>query len=205
MYKMPNIEAPIDTGYKYTGFLAEGRSPLNTTSRSSLKPSEHNRFPIKLERILVPTDLTSESERAIEYGFVLAQRFGAHLTLLYVYKESYAVEYMRGPHACDEVLTERMYFKNALESTAEKVKKNYADCDFEFRDGVPCEEIVKTAKERGMDLIVISTHHYNWLTRLAYGCDAEQILRHAPCPILLLHNDERADARITEKLGISNT
>jgi hypothetical protein len=86
-----------------------------------------------------------------------------------------------------------MYFKNALKSTAEEVKKRYADCDFEFRDGVPCEEIVNTAKERGMDLIVISTHHYNWLTRLAYGCDAEQILRHAPCPILFLHKDEQAD------------
>jgi universal stress protein A len=55
---------------------------------------------------------------------------------------------------------------------------------------VPCEEIVTTAKERDIDLIVISTHHYNWLTRLAYGCDAEQILRRAPCPILLLQENK---------------
>ena len=192
MNKMPSIQAPIDTGYQCPGLLAEERSPLKTTWRSSLRPSGHNRLPVNVERILVPTDLSAESEKAIEYGIVLAERFGAHLTLLYVYKESYAVEYMRGPQACDEVLKERMYFKSALKSIAEEVKKHYADCDFEFRDGVPCEEIVNTAKERGVDLIVISTHHYNWLTRLAYGCDAEQILRYAPCPVLLLHKDEQA-------------
>ena len=192
MYKMPNIEAPIDTGYQCTGLPAEGRSPVNTTWRSSLKQSGHNRFPINVERILVPTDLSAESERAIEYGFVLAQRFGAHLTLLYVYNGPYAVEYMRGPQAYDKVLKERMYFKNTLKSIAEEVKKHYADCDFEFRDGVPSEEIVNTAKEQATDLIVISTHHYNWLTRLAYGCDAEEIMRRAPCPVLLLHKDEQA-------------
>jgi len=88
-----------------------------------------------------------------------------------------------------------MYFKKRLKSIAEDVKKRHPDCGFEFRGGVPCEEIVTTAKERDIDLIVISTHHYNWLTRLAYGCDAEQILRHAPCPILLLqaNKDELSD------------
>jgi len=172
MTNIPEIEVPIGARYQSTGL--RGR----------------DRFPITVERILVPTDLSAQSERAVEYGFILAQRFGAHLTLLHVYKEPYAVEYMRGPHACDAVLNERMASKNALKSITEEVKKHYADCDFEFREGVPCEEIVKTAKEREIDLIVISTHHYNWLTRLAYGCDAEQILRHAPCPILLLRVTE---------------
>ena len=177
MTKLSGIKGPFGTRYQPTGL------------------SGRNRFPITFERILVPTDLTAESERAVEYGLVLAQRFGAHLTLPHVCKESYAVEYMRGPHACDAVSNERMYFKKTLKSIAEEVKKRYADCGFEFRGGVPCEEIVTTAKERDIDLIVISTHHYNWLTRLAYGCDAEQILRHAPCPILLLqaNKDELSD------------
>ena len=168
MANIQDIEVPIATRYEPTG------------------SSRRSRFPITIERILVPTDLTKESERAIEYGFVLAQRFGAHLTLLHVYKEPYSAEYMRGPHAREAVVEERIYFKNKLESIAEEIKKHYEHCDTEFRDGVPCSEIVKIARERNMDLIVISTHHYNWLTRLAYGCDGEQILRHAVCPILVL-------------------
>jgi nucleotide-binding universal stress UspA family protein len=168
MKMITEIEAPIGTQYQSTGLLGVDQCPT------------------KLERILVPTDLTNESERAVEYGIALAQRSAAQLTLLHVYKEPYAIGYIRGRHACVEVQNERKSSKKALKSVAEAVQKQYANCDFEFREGVPCEEIANTAKERDIDLIIISTHHYSWLMRLASGCDAKQILRHAPCPILVL-------------------
>jgi universal stress protein A len=81
-----------------------------------------------------------------------------------------------------------MHSKEMLKSIAEEIKEHYPDCDVEFREGEPSEQIVNVAKEQNIDLIVISTHHYNWLTRLFYGCDAGQILRHAPCPIVVVHN-----------------
>jgi len=168
MNALANIEEPVGAAHQSREF------------------SECDRCPITVKRILVPTDLSTESDRTIKYGLVLAQRCSAHLTLLHVYKEGYAVKYLRGPHASDAVSAERMYCKNRLKSIVEGVRKFYPDCDAEFRDGQSCEEIVKTAKEQGADLVVISTHHYNWLTRLAYGCHAEEILRHAPCPLLIL-------------------
>jgi nucleotide-binding universal stress UspA family protein len=138
----------------------------------------------------VPTDLTDESQKAIDFGLALAKPLSAHLTLLHVYQDpSYAVEYVLGPHENDRVPQERTYLEKALKAAAEDVRKEYADCDSEFRDGVPCEEIVNTAKERGIDLLIVSTHHYNWLTRLACGSDAEHILRNMPCPILILQAD----------------
>jgi nucleotide-binding universal stress UspA family protein len=147
----------------------------------------HDRFPIKFKRIMVPTDLTNESDKAIESGMVLAKLFGARLTLLHAYQDPYyAVEYLLGPPAQDRALQDQTYFENTLKTIAQGLRKDYPDCDIEFRDGEPCKEIVRAAKERDIDLIIISTHHYNWLTRLAFGCDAEQILRHAPCPILIL-------------------
>jgi nucleotide-binding universal stress UspA family protein len=168
MTKITETDAPTGTREESSDWRRIGQGPTN------------------LERILVPTDLTAGSERAIQYGIALARRCAAHLTLLHVYKEPYAIEYIRGPHACDEVLRERAHFMDSLKSISKEVKKEYSDCDFEFRDGAPCEEIVNAAKERNIDLIIISTHHYTWLKRLACGCDAEQILRHAPCPILVL-------------------
>jgi nucleotide-binding universal stress UspA family protein len=89
----------------------------------------------------------------------------------------------------------RLYFKDLLKSIAGEISKHNVACDTQFLDGEPSEEIVKTAKEQGIDLIIISTHHYNWLTRLAFGCDAEQILRHVSCPVLILHvhKDQLAD------------
>ena len=158
----------------------------------SAQLGEHDRIPNIIKRILVPTDLTNESERAIEFSLALAKIFGAQLTLFHVYKEPYSVEYLRGPCAYDAVLENRRHFENTLNLIAEEARKRYPDCDTEFRDGEPCQEIVNMARERNIDLIVISTHHYNWLTRLAYGCDSERILHHAPCPVLIMkeHKDE---------------
>jgi nucleotide-binding universal stress UspA family protein len=164
---------------------------ISTTGKRQFPgPGEHRRLPVKVKRILVPTDLTKESDRAIEFGLVLAKLFGAHLTLLHVYQEpSYVIEYVLGPQGYDPTLKERTYFEKTLETTTEDLRKEYADCDSEFRDGVPCEQIVNTARERDIDLIIISTHHYNWLTRLACGSDAEHILRNTRCPILILQAD----------------
>jgi len=142
--------------------------------------------PIAVRQILVPTDLTEESQRAVSYGLLFAQCFGAHLTLLHVYREPYPVDYLRGPQTCAAVSELRRDSEIALAALLEQVAERYADCSAAFRYGAVCEEIVKLAKVREIDLIVISTHHYNWLMRLAYGCDAAEILRRAPCPILIV-------------------
>jgi nucleotide-binding universal stress UspA family protein len=155
-------------------------------------PGKHASGPIAVKQILVPTDLAEESQKAVSYGLVLARCFGAHLTLLHVYREPYSVDYLRGPQACAAVSELRRNSEIALAALLEQVAGEYADCSAEFRYGAVCEEIVKTAKEREIDLIVISTHHYNWLMRLAYGCDAEQILHRAPCPILVVFENEHA-------------
>ena len=179
--------------------------PANNGDHHFRLADRHARIPVSVKRILVATDLTEESRKTIHFGLALAQCFGAHLTLLHVYKQSYAVHFVRGPNSSDEVRNDRMHFVDTLKLWEENVKERFADCDAEFRDGEPAEEIARTAKERDVDLIVISTHHYNWLTRLAYGCDAERILRHAPCPILIVqtNNDkaseeEKPDRRIEE-------
>jgi nucleotide-binding universal stress UspA family protein len=140
-----------------------------------------------IRRIMVPTELTKESEEAIKFGVQLARVYGAHLTLLHVYQEPYyTIEYVLGPEPCEPAQNERMCCRNALEWMVENIKKEYADCSFEFREGVPCEEIVCAAKDLNIDLVILSTHDYNWLTRLALGCDAEWIIHNAPCPILVL-------------------
>jgi len=140
-----------------------------------------------IRHIMVPTDLTKESEEAIKFGVHLAGVYKAHLTLLHVYQEPYyTIEYVLGPQPCEPAQNERTCCRNALEWIVENVKKEYADCGFEFREGVPCEEIVRAAKDLNVDLVILSTHIYNWLTRLALGCDAERIIHNAPCPILVL-------------------
>jgi hypothetical protein len=87
---------------------------------------------------LVTTDLISESERALDFALVLAMRFPAHLTVLHVFQETYAVQYMRGSHALEAMGEERISSVNALELAGMKARGRCSNCDTEFRDGETC-------------------------------------------------------------------
>jgi nucleotide-binding universal stress UspA family protein len=143
-----------------------------------------------VKEILVPTDLTIESRQAITYAVRLAKFWNAHLTLLHVYQEPRSVEYMRGPDVCGERTRQRKYSENALELLGKQAKEEYANCGTEFREGALCGEIANAVKELEADLVVIGTHGNKWFRRIAYGCDADAIVRLSPCPVLVVRTRE---------------
>ncbi|MCX6926594.1 MAG: universal stress protein [Verrucomicrobia bacterium] len=59
-----------------------------------------------------------------------------------------------------------------------------------MRQGDPPFGIVDTAKELGIDLIIISTHGHNGLERVLLGSTAEKVVRHAGCPVLVVRENE---------------
>jgi nucleotide-binding universal stress UspA family protein len=58
--------------------------------------------------------------------------------------------------------------------------------DVEVQFGEPAETILAYAEEMNADLIAMCTHGRTGLARWAYGSVAEKVLRHAPCPVLLV-------------------
>jgi len=81
-----------------------------------------------------------------------------------------------------------------LEDSAERELPKIAGCDechgIEVEEtivhGDAASEIVRVAKERGVDLIVISSHGRTGLGRILFGSTAESVVRHAPCPVLVV-------------------
>jgi nucleotide-binding universal stress UspA family protein len=65
---------------------------------------------------------------------------------------------------------------------------NVPNLDYAHRllTGDPASEIVNLAKSEQADLIVLGTHGRTGLARLLMGSTAEQVLRHAPCPVLAI-------------------
>jgi nucleotide-binding universal stress UspA family protein len=53
--------------------------------------------------------------------------------------------------------------------------------------GPPAEAIVKLARERGVDLIVVGTRKKGFLERLVEGSVNQQVLRNAPCDVLVVY------------------
>jgi nucleotide-binding universal stress UspA family protein len=158
-------------------------------------------FPNSIRRILVPTDLTNDSEGAIEAGIVLARSFGAKLTLLHVYDVTRYLEisHLVGRYAVDAMVEDRKYCQRELREIAEEIKRHYPDCDTVLREGLPGEEIVRTARELDIDIIIVSTRPSKWLMPVACGGDAEGLLRSAPCPILFLHSSKASVPRKKER------
>jgi nucleotide-binding universal stress UspA family protein len=73
------------------------------------------------------------------------------------------------------------------------IRERHSDTESYFLTGETCSQIVEVAKSSGVDLIVISTHDYDWLTRAVEGSDAEKILRDATCPVWIVREKEVTD------------
>lgn len=147
--------------------------------------------PLKIRRILAPTDLSEDSHRGISYATRLAQHFAAKLTILHIYEAPFLFDDTMTPAIAQELQRDRQRAETALLGIWEESRSKHSNCDTLFQCGQPHELIVKAARDLETDLIVLSTHGYHWLNHLLFGSDAEHVLRHAPCPVLIVQEHER--------------
>jgi nucleotide-binding universal stress UspA family protein len=140
---------------------------------------------ISLKQIVVPTDFSDCSDRALTYGRELAKAFGASLHLLHVVHDPYSQ-----PWAAEAFPTP---LGDLLEQWQGQARARLANLvpepDRETTRlavvvGSPFFEIVRYAKEQQIDLIVIGTHGRTGLARVLLGSVAQRVIGTAPCPVL---------------------
>jgi len=146
---------------------------------------------VPYKRILVPIDGSPTSSRGLREAISLAKAQKARLQLVHVVDvHTAALAGLEGGPAVTELaaaLKERG--RRLLETAAALVRKNGLACDtvlLETLTGPAAEPIVRQARKWRADLIVIGTHGRRGLKRLLMGSDAEQIVRNAPVPVLLV-------------------
>ena len=133
--------------------------------------------------ILVPTDGSSEVERALEHAFDLAQAHDATVRAIYVVSVAgYGGLPMETPlDGISDALREEG------EAAVERVKELApADIEVETRvlEGSPSRVIVDHAQPGECDLVVMGTHGRGGIDRLLLGSVTERVVRHAPVPVL---------------------
>jgi nucleotide-binding universal stress UspA family protein len=77
-----------------------------------------------------------------------------------------------------------------LEAIGERLAKTGATSVVEVSFSKPAEEILFFARHYGADLIAMATHGRSGIDRLLHGSVAESVMRHAPCPVLLVRTPD---------------
>jgi nucleotide-binding universal stress UspA family protein len=141
-------------------------------------------FPPKT--ILVPTDLSPNAERALDYAVGLASRLDAKIHLLNVVGvQALGVEY--GVVVTQSVVQDILDGNQAALDKLVKAragKAAFARTELEVGDARTVIEA--TARRIGADLIVMGTHGRRGVRRLLVGSVAESVVRESPCPVLLV-------------------
>jgi universal stress protein A len=147
-------------------------------------------FPLRVKQILAPTDLTEDSRKGLRYATGLAKHFNAKLTVLHVIEGLHSLDYGLEEALPEDALQELQVAEQKLNEIVEEIKKEHPAVEATEVIGSVCSHIVELATLLKSDLIVVSTHNYPWFKRLMTGSNAEKIARHAPCPILIVHQRE---------------
>jgi nucleotide-binding universal stress UspA family protein len=149
---------------------------------------------IRLTKVLVPTDFSEPSAKAVAYGEELARRFGASLHVLHAVEEPLAQGW--DAYGFPGLLPERRAemladAQRRLEEAVPPVERDRQATELVTCLGEPHREIVRFANERGIDLIVMGTHGRGGMAHLLLGSVAEKVVRTAPCPVLTVRDRER--------------
>jgi nucleotide-binding universal stress UspA family protein len=143
---------------------------------------------LQLSQILVPTDFSDHSDHAIRYVAGLARQLGARLILLHVVPDETLESISKAhvpPHPVDKVYEDLIQDirKQFSTHTAPEVRRAL-EVEFLVLPGVPCLEIIRAARLKGADLIVMATHGRTGLSHALMGSVTEKVIRKAPCPVL---------------------
>lgn len=141
-----------------------------------------------IRKILVPVDFSDYSKKALNFAVDFAVTNKAKLYLVYVvepliYPADFSMGQVNIP-SIDNDLTERA--KSELEMLIKNEIAGKVDSEALIKSGKPFVEIIETASEKDIDLIIIATHGHTGVEHLLFGSTAEKVVRKAPCPVLTI-------------------
>ena len=146
------------------------------------------------QRILVPVDGSACARQGLAQAMALAKLTGGQLRLVHVIDEMFVAMGVEGAAGAgiDLIGLARETGQRVLDDALQEVKAAgiaVGQALLDSFDGRLCDLVVGEARNWRADLIVIGTHGRRGVGRLLLGSDAEQILRLAPVPVLLVRSE----------------
>lgn len=142
-------------------------------------------------KILVPTDFSEYSDRALEQALDISKQYHSKVFLLHVIHEErddsvpgdFGLGYERWRSSKDR---HRAETEEKMQNQLDKFPQaKDVEVITNVRWGVSYDEILKEGKEKGIDLIVIASLGKKGIAKYLIGSVARNVLRSSKCPVLL--------------------
>jgi len=156
------------------GSFAEKIAQRSPAPVLTWRPRDEGVEPFRPQSILVPFNFSPGCEAMFPLVKTLAQKYNARVIVLNVLPIPHEFRYAED---AERRLEERL--ESICAAPLDGLDVVYAACP-----GVPHREIVREAKGRDVDLVVLATQGYTGLSRLIFGSTAAKVQRTAPCSVL---------------------
>ncbi|HGE8241620.1 universal stress protein [Aeromonas veronii] len=138
-----------------------------------------------IKTLLCPVDFSQMSRAVLDYAVFMAQSHQAQLKLIHVVDQLHGFDSYKILHMTAIEITHEME-RQARTQLKELVATLPISATFDIRFGRAADEIVIQAKEDEVELIVMGSHGRSGISHLLVGSVAESVVRHAPCPVLVV-------------------
>lgn len=139
---------------------------------------------VTFERILIPTDFSDISDRAVGYAKSIAKQANSQLLLAHVNPPVNPIAPPEAGWVDQEAIFQR--FEERLEQIGAALQSEGFRAKAISLTGPLQDEIRSVVKQENVDLIVLGTRAKKGFERLMFGSDAEAVLRHVSCPVLTI-------------------
>jgi len=141
------------------------------------------------KRILIPTDGSDASRRAIEAGIALAKKLHAEIVALSVTPTFHLLSLAPGQfkkNASQFEFDNRLHATHLLHEVSHAAREAGVACSCEHVvSDHPFEAIIATARDRQCDLINMGSHGHQGIKGLVLGSQAQKVLVHSAIPVLV--------------------
>jgi nucleotide-binding universal stress UspA family protein len=141
-----------------------------------------------LRTILVPTDFSETSDKALDFAIELAQKFDAAVVVMHAY-EIPVIGFPDGSLVATADVASRIQDagRKGLDASVAVRSSRGVKVTSVLREGPAADEIRSLAEELKVDMIVIGTHGRRGIARALLGSTAENVVRTVTVPILTIH------------------
>lgn len=152
---------------------------------SVLAQIRHQKQSVGVKQVLIATDFSDASRRALAYAIAIARRYNSALSIVHAIlpeaREPISLEAL--PR---ELNRHRLEAEREMKNLGEETEIDDLKHHVLIESGRVWDVLGSVIQREGVDLVVLGTHGRGGLKKLALGSVAEQVLRLAPCPVLTI-------------------